>query len=867
MKNITISNFFDKLSRKMISLFLTKERVSDLVTFSSICFLFFSSQIYGQFANVNPPGGGFAIDGGLRANTPASPNPPFGANQGDWYPGAINSGSGGSVFDNDGVVLSPATTQTSGRASGENFNGNDNIFTNGSKFNDYVSSLRWFANSAPDKNDINNALYHVSRDASNSQWIFISGDRLSTNGTSYIDFELLQGSIVQNSNGTFTGTPLASKANGGGRTKDDIIISMEYTNGGTKPIVYIYQWKLSGNTWSYQLITNLSDLATNAFAETNRTGIESDLPYSAFGSTTYQQFAFVEAAVNVTYLISNALGGSSCSSLNIKTLWVKTKASATPTAALKDYITPIPVDLVFGSTDIDPIAPKCADDGTAYLLSATPSGGTFSGPGVSVNAPYTFTPSLAGGAGDKTISYSSADGTCTTTETIVVKALPTISGNLSMCVGASTQLTGSATAASSNPWVSSTPSVATVANDGLVTGISAGTSVITYTNSDGCQKTTTVTVNALPTITGTLTVCVGSTTQLTGAGIAASSNAWVSASPSVATVSNAGLVTGVSAGDSVITYTDNNGCQKTATVTVNPNPTANAGTAPLAECPEAGGNDFNLSGSFSNGSALWSVKAGSATGTAVGSVSSGETTITPIVHVNGVGSVTFTLTVTSNKTPSCGTATSEVTVTVNPGAVTPSLKIIDPSLCGTNPNTGSIQVCSPVVGTTYKLYLNNVFSTEITAVANTDVIFTGLGAGINPRIDVLSGTGCTASADCTNKITGDCPVPPPSEGKIAATPKEAAPKEAKTESVGFDAYPVPFKDQLTIKYKFDYKSDVKIEVFNAQGMSVLSKIDTDSYLDKEVTLDLKASKRQEQVYVVKVTTNQGTFTKKVMSSK
>jgi hypothetical protein len=101
----------------------------------------------------------------------------------------------------------------------------------------------------------------------------------------------------------------------------------------------------------------------------------------------------------------------------------------------------------------------------------------------------------------------------------------------------------------------------------------------------------------------------------------------------------------------------------------------------------------------------------------------------------------------------------------------------------------------------------------------------------------------------------------------ATTTAKVAPVDAKTTTTGFDAYPVPFKDQLTIKYKFDYKSDVKIEVFNAQGVSVLSKTDTNSYLDKEVTLDLKASKRQEQVYVVKVTTNQGTFTKKVMSTK
>ena len=142
-----------------------------------------------------------------------------------------------------------------------------------------------------------------------------------------------------------------------------------------------------------------------------------------------------------------------------------------------------------------------------------------------------------------------------------------------MCVGSTTQLTGSATAAGTNPWgYLLILSVATVNNVGLVTAVSAGTTVIAYTNDKGCQKTATVTVNALPTITGTLTVCVGFTTQLTGSGSPASINPWVSATPSVATVSNSGLVTGVSAGTSVITYTDNNGCQKTATVTVTANP-------------------------------------------------------------------------------------------------------------------------------------------------------------------------------------------------------------------------------------------------------------------------------------------------------
>ncbi|TDE41855.1 T9SS type A sorting domain-containing protein [Flavobacterium rhamnosiphilum] len=733
-------------------------------TFLSICFLFFSSHIFGQFANVTPPTGGFAIDGGLRANTPI-------IGQGDWYPG--DGGNGGSVFGINGV---PATSQTSGRASGENFNGNDNVFTEGSKFNNYVSDLKWFTNSAPNKNDINNALYHIARDGNDDQWIFISGDRLSPDGTSYIDFELLQGTVDQNSNGTFTGTPAAGKTNGGGRTENDIVISMEYSSGGTKPNVFIYQWKesvIKGKlVWSYIQVPSTSDLLANAFAETNRTDPELDVPYLAFGLNTYQQFAFVEAGVNISYLL--ALAGESCSGLNIKTLWVKTKASDSSTAALKDFITPIPVDLDFGSTEITPIAATCADNSTPQLLSAKPPGGTFSGPGVSLNSidgKYYFTPSIAGASTSDEpheIFYESVDGSCTGSIDIIVHALPTITGTLSVCVGSTTTLSGSPTPASSNAWASATPLVATVTNAGVVTGVSAGTSVITYTNSDGCRNTVTVTVNALPTITGTLSVCVGLTRQLTGSGSPASSNPWVSATSNVATVSNTGLVTGVSAGTSVITYTDINGCQKTALVTVNASP--------------------------------------------------------------------------------------EI-----------KLKITQPTLCGSS-STGSIEVCNPIPGATYTLLLAGVPQEPV---INTDdegdVIFSGLAAGSIPTVKVVTAAGCNATSTCNDEDTTDCPAPSPPPA--AKTTEAVAPIESKTETAGFTTYPVPFKDQLTIRYNFDYKSDVKIEVFDSQGISVLSKTDANSYLNKEVTLDLKLNRGRDQVYVVKVTTNRGSSTKKVISSR
>ncbi|MBK9459746.1 MAG: hypothetical protein IPN94_10000, partial [Sphingobacteriales bacterium] len=101
-------------------------------------------------------------------------------------------------------------------------------------------------------------------------------------------------------------------------------------------------------------------------------------------------------------------------------------------------------------------------------------------------------------------------------------------------------------------WASASTSVATVSSTGVVTGVSAGTSVITYKNNNGCTQTATVTINALPTITGTLSAC--SPRPATSLGHLPSTG--------VATVSLTGVVTGSSAGTSVITHKNNNGCTK-----------------------------------------------------------------------------------------------------------------------------------------------------------------------------------------------------------------------------------------------------------------------------------------------------------------
>ena len=102
----------------------------------------------------------------------------------------------------------------------------------------------------------------------------------------------------------------------------------------------------------------------------------------------------------------------------------------------------------------------------------------------------------------------------------------------------------------------------------------AGISTITWTVTDACSRVstcaTTVTINALPVLTAPAGVCIGSTATLSPT----TGGTWISSNPAVATVTNAGVITGVSLGTVTFTFTNTStGCSNTTTsVTVNPKP-------------------------------------------------------------------------------------------------------------------------------------------------------------------------------------------------------------------------------------------------------------------------------------------------------
>ena len=97
------------------------------------------------------------------------------------------------------------------------------------------------------------------------------------------------------------------------------------------------------------------------------------------------------------------------------------------------------------------------------------------------------------------VVISETNNTCPTTSnpvTFVVNPSPTISGTLVACPTLTSQLSATTSPSLSTPWISASTNVATIDNTGLVTAESGGTSLITYTDINGCTETVTMTVPA-----------------------------------------------------------------------------------------------------------------------------------------------------------------------------------------------------------------------------------------------------------------------------------------------------------------------------------------------------------------------------------
>ena len=343
--------------------------------------------------------------------------------------------------------------------------------------------------------------------------------------------------------------------------------------------------------------------------------------------------------LGATNILSNATAGGTWSSSNTAVATVTTTGAVTgiasgtsvitylmPSSCYATFVVIVPTTVVPAITGVSPLcaygAPDtvCNPDLTDSLWNSTLVTVTYLYPNCALVTPFA--------AGIATITYTSHSG-CSTTTTIAVNPLPCDIASRTVCQDQS------ATFSSCPPggtWSSSNTAVGTIdPTTGVATGVSAGTSIITYTTASGCYKTSTLTVKPLPNpITGLTGLCLGLTDTLyetTPLGI------WSSSDISVATVGSAttpAIVTGVSVGTATITYRlFFTGCYTTYQVTVNPLPTPITGPTHLCVFD-------SITLSNTTGGGTWS------TGTvAIDSID----TISGVLHGISYGTATVTYTI------------------------------------------------------------------------------------------------------------------------------------------------------------------------------------------------------------------------------
>ncbi|MGN6400628.1 MAG: T9SS type A sorting domain-containing protein, partial [Flavisolibacter sp.] len=155
----------------------------------------------------------------------------------------------------------------------------------------------------------------------------------------------------------------------------------------------------------------------------------------------------------------------------------------------------------------------------------------------------------------------------------------------------------------------------------------------------------------------------------------------------------------------------------------------------------------------------------------------------------------------------CTSPSTSKTVNTQPSTPDkPTIVVTQPSLCG--PSKGSIQICSPTAGWTY-----HIGSADITAQANTAVIFTDLSAGSNPVVTVTNTDGCTSSGSVCDDAVESCP-------SLTRIQQNSIIGAAEESELKVTAYPNPFNDKINFVVNAPVSGKGTLEVYNSLGQKI-----------------------------------------------
>ena len=355
-------------------------------------------------------------------------------------------------------------------------------------------------------------------------------------------------------------------------------------------------------------------------------------------------------------------------------------------------------------------------------------------------------------AGSDVISYTviNSCGTANATYPITISPSPnagTITGFGSVCVGGNTTLTD---ATGSGSWTNTTGNAAVTG--GTVTGVVAGADLISYSVTNSCgTAVATFTMNVVSTPdAGTITG--SSTTVCQGANLALSnttpSGVWSSANTNANVSSASGLVTGITAGADVITYTVSLSCGTAFTtyaITINPLPVPATISGAGVVC--AGGSTVLSDGTTGGVWSAANITAGVSTFGVVTGITAGVDTILYSV-TNGCGTVAATKTVTVNAnvipfvsftaapgfTTCPGTLVTYSASAVNGGTAPTYVWRVNGVLAG----TGAAFVHTPVAGDAVSVTMSSSLACLVTPSA-ADTVAVVVNPTLIPAVSISTG--------------------------------------------------------------------------------------------------------------------------------
>lgn len=385
-------------------------------------------------------------------------------------------------------------------------------------------------------------------------------------------------------------------------------------------------------------------------------------------------------AGNTYNVFANASGGTSLGATPFSvsptittTYYVETVSGSDPTC-VSTTRTPVTVTVNTAPTaTVGSNSPICAGQ-TLNLTNDTLAGATYAWTGpngfnsTSANPSITGATTAASGTYTLIITNNGCPSTpATVNVTVAAPPTATAGSNTPVCVGSPINLTANTVAGATYAWTG--PSGFTSSDEDPIissaTTAMAGTYNLTITvGTCTATSSTTVVVNPLPTVTvpSLGQVCVGGTLNLTPS----TGGTWSSSNAGIASITNAGVVTGVGAGSANMTFTNTTtGCSSnptSATITVNPIPTATASS----NSPVCVGNAINLNGSSSTGTYAWtgpnSFSSSIQNPTIGASTTAMAGTYTLVVTENGCASTPATTSVVVNALPTITASASPTTV-------------------------------------------------------------------------------------------------------------------------------------------------------------------------------------------------------------